>query len=377
MGFRNPVRTAVDQTARDAAAAAAADAAQAIADAADAQATADGKVTTYSQTDAPTGLTAADVGDLWFDTDDTNKLYRWSGTAWVASTDTRVATALSTAQAKVVTYYQAAAPSSTGRTTGDLWVDTDDGNKLYRWSGTAWVNVHPKTVDTGGTGQRVVLSATGGEMGGGSVLLYQTNVDNNPGRLESGSDTDGALARLVSPANTSGVTSAISVKGTEAAGGDEGVILGSTGSVYVFTATGKQFYVNGNGFLRQRVWQFNRSSANDSDPITVGSMQTMLAATILNAPAGDYLITWRCVVSNTTVQAGFTAVSINANYLSDGTPRADCNVANGRMPFTEAVGWTHPGGDATIRGHYQAAAGVASVWKQGTSLTIAYLGPRS
>ena len=49
----------------------------------------DGKNKTYRQTTAPTtGLVA---GDLWFDSDDNNKAYRYSGTAWVATDDTRIA----------------------------------------------------------------------------------------------------------------------------------------------------------------------------------------------------------------------------------------------------------------------------------------------
>ena len=49
----------------------------------------DSKNRTYRQTTAPTtGLVA---GDLWFDTDDSNKAYRYSGTAWVATDDTRIA----------------------------------------------------------------------------------------------------------------------------------------------------------------------------------------------------------------------------------------------------------------------------------------------
>lgn len=46
-----------------------------------AQATADGKNTIYRQTTAPTGGTYAS-GDIWFDTDDNNKIYRFNGTNW-------------------------------------------------------------------------------------------------------------------------------------------------------------------------------------------------------------------------------------------------------------------------------------------------------
>lgn len=44
---------------------------------------------TYRQTSAPT--TGMSTGDLWFDSDENNKPYRYSGSAWVATDDTRIA----------------------------------------------------------------------------------------------------------------------------------------------------------------------------------------------------------------------------------------------------------------------------------------------
>ena len=58
-----------------------------------------------------------------------------------ANADTALSTTLTSvsavANAKIKTYRQAAAPSS-GMTAGDLWFDTDDNNKCYRYSGSAW-----------------------------------------------------------------------------------------------------------------------------------------------------------------------------------------------------------------------------------------------
>lgn len=52
-------------------------------------AVAQGKNRTYYQDEAPTvGLVS---GDLWFDTNDGNKAYRWDGSAWGETTDTRIA----------------------------------------------------------------------------------------------------------------------------------------------------------------------------------------------------------------------------------------------------------------------------------------------
>ena len=107
----------------------------------DAEAAADGKIVTFFQASPPT---AGEIGDIWFDTDDSNKMYRWSGSAWVLARDTGITTAISTASdalatadGKVTSFFQTSEP--TAEAVGDLWFDTDDNNKLYRWSGSAWV----------------------------------------------------------------------------------------------------------------------------------------------------------------------------------------------------------------------------------------------
>lgn len=118
--------------------------AQAINDAQTAQTTADGKARVYYQTTAPV-LTASDIGDLWVDTDDNNKVTTWNGTAWVSTSNTdaltalaNAATAQATADGKIVTFYQASAPTVAGE--GDIWFDTDDGNKMYTRRSGSWVN---------------------------------------------------------------------------------------------------------------------------------------------------------------------------------------------------------------------------------------------
>lgn len=110
--------------------------------ASNAQDTADGKITSFYQTNPPSSGVAS-IGDLWFDTNDGNRQYRWSGSAWVISTDTRVgqalndaATAQSTADGKVTTYFAATAPFATAL--GDLWFRTTDG-RMLRWNGSSWV----------------------------------------------------------------------------------------------------------------------------------------------------------------------------------------------------------------------------------------------
>ena len=106
-----------------------------------AQATADGKIASFYQTSSPS---VAEDGDIWFDTDDSNKQYVRVGGSWVLAADTRIGNALTaasdaqaTADGKVVTFVATSAP--TAEAVGDLWLDSDDGNKLCRWNGSAWV----------------------------------------------------------------------------------------------------------------------------------------------------------------------------------------------------------------------------------------------
>lgn len=109
----------------------------------DAEAIADGRITSFYQTTAPT---ATGVGDIWFDTDDGNKMYRWNGTSWATAQDTAITTAISaaadaqaTADGKVTTFFQTTSPIA--ESIGDLWMDSDDKNKMYRWNGSSWVSV--------------------------------------------------------------------------------------------------------------------------------------------------------------------------------------------------------------------------------------------
>lgn len=149
---------------------------------------------TFRQNDAPTkrGVDGeADIplqiGDVWYDTNDQNKLYQWGGSAWVYSPDGAVVQQITNLGATLTNDYltqtdtenaiaqsgtflrayadiqskvfrQSDAPTKRGvdpetaadisLETGDVWYDTNDSNKLYLWSGSAWV-YSPDAVITG------------------------------------------------------------------------------------------------------------------------------------------------------------------------------------------------------------------------------------
>ncbi len=102
---------------------------------ADLLAAATSQTTIWYQTSQPT---ATATGDIWYDTDATPiTIKRWDGSAWVDITTTALSQALTaagdaqaTADGKIKAWAQTTAPSATA--VGDLWIDTDDNNKLYR-----------------------------------------------------------------------------------------------------------------------------------------------------------------------------------------------------------------------------------------------------
>jgi len=119
-----------------------------------------GKNHIYRQTTAPDGsVYPLTEGDVWFDTDDGNKQYYWTGTAWVSVQDAGIAAAEAGAAAAVAAAAAAAAAATAAQTTadgknriyrqttmpttgpfteGDLWFDTDDDNKFYRYTSGAF-----------------------------------------------------------------------------------------------------------------------------------------------------------------------------------------------------------------------------------------------
>jgi hypothetical protein len=119
-----------------------------------------GKNHIYRQTTAPDGsVYPLNEGDVWFDTDDGNKNYYWTGTAWVsvqdlgiAAAETAAASASAAAAAAVIAanaaqttadgknkiYRQGTTPTGSFAV-GDLWFDTSNDNRISRWDGSSWV----------------------------------------------------------------------------------------------------------------------------------------------------------------------------------------------------------------------------------------------
>lgn len=115
--------------------------------------------TVYLQPNMPTGGSYV-VGDMWLDSDDGNKVYIWNGSIWSESATVSGATV----------YAQSTAPTGNLHV-GDLWFDTDDNYRLRRWNGSAWIDV---------TDKRLLAKADITY-----VNTIKTTVDENKGRLNN------------------------------------------------------------------------------------------------------------------------------------------------------------------------------------------------
>lgn len=114
-------------------------------DAAAAQAMADSKAQVFVQATAPTGMTASNHNDLWIDTANNRILKRYDSTIpdWVPVDDTRLAEAITKVNGKITVYYQPGEPTppAYGFTEGDMWIETDQGNRIHIWKDGTWGNL--------------------------------------------------------------------------------------------------------------------------------------------------------------------------------------------------------------------------------------------
>ena len=116
---------------------------------------ADGIIITFYQDTMPE---AKHIGDLWYVTETVEeyikgKLYRYNGTEWEILNDPEITKAFEeaneariVADGKIQSFYTNTEPTENVGV-GDLWIDLDDNNKLYRYNGTKWIAVYDTRID--------------------------------------------------------------------------------------------------------------------------------------------------------------------------------------------------------------------------------------
>lgn len=159
-------------------------------------------------------------GDFWIDTSDNNNLKRYNGSAWVSVRDITIATAQSAATAAQATadgknkvFRQASTPTATA--TGDVWFDSDDDNKIYRWDGSSWVASE--------LGSNAIASLSASKITAGTIDASVITVSNiNAANISSGTI---ASARITSSSIAAGVIDASKI------------IAGELGASVVYSGT--------------------------------------------------------------------------------------------------------------------------------------------
>jgi hypothetical protein len=304
------------------------------------EASVNGKNHIYRQATAPDGsVYPLTEGDVWFDTDDGNKQYYWTGTAWVSVQDLGIAAAETAAAAAASAAAAATAAASAAQTTadgknriyrqttqpsggtyveGDLWFDTDDDNKFYRYTSGAWSGF------TLGDGALASLSAN--KLTAGTIDASVITVSNiNAGNISTGYL---AAARIQAASLDATVLAAGSITATQIAAG---TITGAKIAAGTITAS-------------------NIATATiTADQIAGG---TITAAEI----AAETITAAEIAADSITVDR-LTAGTLTAFTLqtSTGSRRVTVSAANNAISFREAgavVGWVGPASVDGVVIHY-------------------------
>jgi hypothetical protein len=173
---------------------------------------------TFYQSTQPTASLA---GDLWYDTSNGYKMWRWDGTQWTSVQDTSIAAAKdaaiaaqSTADGKNKIYRQGTTPTGTF-SVGDVWFNTSSDNAISRWDGSSWV----ATV----LGDNALVSISANKITAGTIDASRITVSN----LDAGNISTGYLSADRIASNT--ITAAKIAAGT--------ITANEISSQYVYAGT--------------------------------------------------------------------------------------------------------------------------------------------
>jgi hypothetical protein len=262
-----------------------------------AQATADSKNASYYQDNAPAG-TAHEIGDLWIDTNDNDKLYSWDGDSWELAQDS--AAASSAAQTAYNAAIASLQPSASTIVNASNQITAVNTNGITVYSGA-----------NASSGARIVMNSLG------LAGFDSTSTNDSTGATFSISATTGAAVFKGS------IQSGSTISGTTI-----------TGSSFASTnyASGRGVAITSSGGGDNIGFTFGGSSVAD---ITVVSGGLIISAGAVSTPA-----------SITMTSAGNISIASNNNTL----------VMSTSPYFSGGSGGNTSGGTGTIRNTWAALA---------------------
>jgi hypothetical protein len=263
------------------------------------------KNTVYVQAAAPSAPTAPQLtfatNDVWFDTDDGNREYRWNGSSWVALPNLN----------RNRTFVQASPP--TAEATGDIWVDSDDSNLVYIWDGDSWEprrDGNLTTLITAG----VVTNASSIVTNSAAFAAWQNTVNAQFGSISAFVNQSASAYALAT-----GAAGALWVLSLGVGGLIGGVKLGNDGSVITAVWEVTQFVIKGPAGLGN-VIPFAVDVANNRVLMNSNVYIQSLVANSVNAGHIN-------VSSLSAVSATMGFVNVGSNIQLDGP--------NGRILVTD------------------------------------------
>lgn len=338
------------------------------------EASVNGKNHIYRQTTAPDGsVYPLTEGDVWFDTDDGNKQYYWTGTAWVSVQDAGIAAAeagaaaavsaaaaasaaaasataaaaaaasaataaQTTADGKNKIYRQTTMPTTGPFTEGDLWFDTDDDNKFYRYTSGAFSAFT--------LGNEALASLSANKLTAGTIDASVITVSNiNAGNISTGSlAADRIAANTITGAKlVAGTIEAVSIAANTITGAK--LAVGTIEAVSIAAGT-----ITGAKIAAGTITASNIATATiTADQIAGG---TITAAEI----AADTITAAEIAAGSITVDR-LTAGTLTAFTLrtSSGTRRVTVSASTNSISFTESSTTVGHIGPASVDGiviHY-------------------------
>lgn len=129
--------------------------------ASNAQTTADSKTKTFRQDSQPS-TTGRTIGDEWIETDQDNRRWSWTASGWTLTPLAAGAISATARQLGAITIYRQASQPASGMIVGDYWIDSDD-NQPYFYNG-AWVVSRDIAVNTAITNAATAQATADGKM---------------------------------------------------------------------------------------------------------------------------------------------------------------------------------------------------------------------
>ena len=148
-----------------------------------------------------------------------------------------------TANGKNTVYYQASAPSGGTYKVNDIWFETDNGNKMYMWNGNAW------TAETFGTAAISNLAITNAKIANGTIKNAKiANLD--AGKVTSGTMSaariKGDELKLGGDNNTDGVMKVYNANGELVGSFTKEGLMAIAGTIAGWTINPGEFYTEWN-----------------------------------------------------------------------------------------------------------------------------------